>query len=92
MLTEKAEGLREITAVLGEALAAAEPHLRLDTPYLRASRAFIPSIAQGGELDARRAADPSAQRPAGHRGRAVQLRRIWCDVSGCATAGYWCAR
>jgi hypothetical protein len=64
VLTEKAEGLREITAVLGEALAAAEPHLRLDTPYLRASRAFIPSIAQGGELDARRAADPSAQRPA----------------------------
>ena len=64
VLTEKAEGLREITAVLGAALAAATPHLRLDTPYLRASKAFIPSIGQGAEGDARRAAEPENDRPA----------------------------
>jgi hypothetical protein len=64
VLSDKVEGLRHITEVLGAALAEAEPHLTLDTPYLRASKAFIPSIGQGAETDAHRAADPANDRPA----------------------------
>jgi hypothetical protein len=64
VLSEMVNGLKDLTTVLADALAEAERHLSLDTPYLRGSRAFIPSLSHGADVDAVRAADPSAQRPA----------------------------
>ncbi|WP_432512555.1 M14 family zinc carboxypeptidase [Kineococcus sp. SYSU DK001] len=69
VLTAKADALaadgRELTGIL----AAAEPHLTEPrtgppTPFLRASRAFVPMFADVARHDRARAADPAAQRPA----------------------------
>ena len=50
--------------ILADLLERARPLLRLDTPFLRASTAFIPALVRMEEADVARAALPAAQRPA----------------------------
>ncbi|RLQ84649.1 peptidase M14 [Mycetocola zhadangensis] len=49
---------------LMDMLAAAEPMLTLDSPFLRASRAFVPMMTATGESNIARSLQPEAQRPA----------------------------
>ncbi|WP_084099975.1 M14 family zinc carboxypeptidase [Demequina sp. NBRC 110051] len=49
---------------LVELLAVAEPHLTLDTPFLRASRVFAPMVAASGESQLARSALTESQRSA----------------------------
>jgi hypothetical protein len=64
VLERTAAEMAATSAVLAGLLARAEPLLRLDTPFLRATRAFVPMLASIAEMDRTRAADPSAARPA----------------------------
>ena len=45
-------------------LEQADPMLRIDTPFLRASRAFVPMMKATGESNIARAKQPDSQRPA----------------------------
>jgi hypothetical protein len=49
---------------LEETLAAAEPELTIVSPFLRASRAFVPMLASIAETDLARAELPESARPA----------------------------
>jgi len=64
VLAAKAQGLRADGALLAELLARAEPLLDVETPFLRASRAFVPMLGHVAEHEAARAALPAADRPA----------------------------
>ena len=44
-------------------LARAEPALTIESPFLRASRAFVPMLIRMGAVDRARAADPASARP-----------------------------
>jgi hypothetical protein len=54
-LAHRREQLRELSAVLGDAFRATGPHLRLDSPFLRAARHFARSAADDA-VDAERRA------------------------------------
>ncbi|WP_214103882.1 M14 family zinc carboxypeptidase [Acrocarpospora catenulata] len=62
----KAQGadLRDTAAVLHEALAGVSADLATNSPFIRASRFFIPMLAGVATTDEQRAADPAADRPA----------------------------
>jgi Zinc carboxypeptidase len=64
VLERTATAMARSMSSLADLLERAEPHLRIDTPFLRASRAFVPALAAMAETDMTRAADPSALRPA----------------------------
>lgn len=64
VLAEKAEGLRNLGRELQRVFDAAAPHLHQDTPFLRASRAFVPLMTEAGDAEARRAAAPESIREA----------------------------
>ncbi|RWZ61554.1 peptidase M14 [Labedella populi] len=64
VLRAKAASLRELGAVLGSALADASPHLTIESPFLRASRAFVPMMTVAGDAEAARAEAPESLRPA----------------------------
>ncbi|MCU1407889.1 MAG: peptidase [Glaciihabitans sp.] len=64
VLSQKAEGLLELGAVLEDALAAALPHLQMNTPFLRASRAFVPMMAVLGTNEKQRSEHPDSDREA----------------------------
>jgi hypothetical protein len=64
VLRAKAAGLRELGTVLADALAAAAPHLSIESPFLRASRAFVPMMTVVGDGEAARAEVPESRRPA----------------------------
>lgn len=64
VLRKKAAGLGDLSRVLQHALSSALPHLVLDSPFLRASRAFIPMMAGVGDAEARRAELPESSRVA----------------------------
>ncbi|RWZ51552.1 peptidase M14 [Labedella phragmitis] len=64
VLRAKAAGLRELGAVLERALADAAPHLSIESPFLRASRAFVPMMTVAGDAEAARAEVPESRRPA----------------------------
>lgn len=64
VLRTKAAGLRRTGEVLGRALASAEPHLSIESPFLRASRAFVPMMTAAGDAEAARAELPESVRPA----------------------------
>ncbi|RUR00882.1 M14 family zinc carboxypeptidase [Labedella endophytica] len=64
VLRRKATELRQTGAILGRALAAAEPHLTVASPFLRASRAFVPMMTAAGDAEAARADRPESRRPA----------------------------
>ena len=54
-LRGKAARLKDMSDTLTGALAAAEPYLTLDTPWLRASRTFVPMMASLATMEATRA-------------------------------------
>lgn len=54
VIAEKAAALTELGAVLQAALDAAEPDLPVATPFLRASRAFVPAMGHIGTSEAAR--------------------------------------
>jgi hypothetical protein len=64
VLRAKARDLRELGAVLDGALSSAEPHLTIESPFLRASRAFVPMMTTAGDAEAARAELPESRRPA----------------------------
>lgn len=64
VLRAKAEGLRALGAVLESALTEASPHLTIESPFLRASRAFVPMMTVAGDAEAARAEVPESRRPA----------------------------
>lgn len=64
LVRRTADDLADSGAVLQEILAAAEPELHIVSPFLRASRAFVPMLGEMAETDRARAERPEAQRPA----------------------------
>jgi hypothetical protein len=64
VLRRKAAGLRETGEVLTAALDAAAPHLTVESPFLRASRAFVPLMTAAGDAEAARAELPESRRAA----------------------------
>ncbi|MEJ5946812.1 M14 family zinc carboxypeptidase [Pseudokineococcus basanitobsidens] len=64
VLREKADGLRDSGARLVHLLAQALPMLDVETPFLRASRAFVPMLGHVAEHEAARASLPESDRPA----------------------------
>lgn len=54
VIAEKAAALTELGAVLQAALDAALPDLPVETPFLRASRAFVPAMGHIGTSEAAR--------------------------------------
>lgn len=64
VLSAKAERLEELGGVLTDTLAAARPHLRVRTPFLRATEAFAPVMGQLAAGERARAAEPAADRRA----------------------------
>lgn len=52
------------STALAEILAEAEPFLSISSPFLTASRVFVPMLGAGAEMDAVRAQQPESQRPA----------------------------
>ena len=57
-------GMRELHERLASILRRAEPHFTIATPFLEASRAFIPFFAAAAETDEARAEEPGNERPA----------------------------
>lgn len=64
VLEEKAAGLRGLGEELQRIFDAAAPDLHQDTPFLRASHAFVPLMSEAGDAEARRAAAPESHREA----------------------------
>ncbi|MEJ5914520.1 M14 family zinc carboxypeptidase [Pseudokineococcus sp. 1T1Z-3] len=64
VLREKADALGASGRELADLLAEAEPLLDQDTPFLRASRAFVPMFASLAEQERARSGAPDASRPA----------------------------
>lgn len=64
LVRRTAAELRAVGELLSGMLEAATPHLSLDTPFLRASRAFVPMLIGIAEMDTARAELPEAARPA----------------------------
>lgn len=64
VLAEKAHGLRELGSELRRVIDAATPYLHQNTPFLRASRAFVPLMTEAGDSEARRAEQPESVREA----------------------------
>ncbi|MDR1213464.1 MAG: hypothetical protein LBK54_05170 [Propionibacteriaceae bacterium] len=62
LLTRTGRQLAELSDVLCQVLAEAEPYLKLDTPFLRGARAFALGIAQSAETSLTRAQQTSSQR------------------------------
>lgn len=67
--------LRETGEVLTGILAAASPHLTIASPFLRAVRAFVPSLGHAADAEAARAATLTDGRPA------TVAQRYGCDAS-----------
>jgi hypothetical protein len=64
LLTRTSALMSETSTLLGQILSEAEPWLSIETPFLSASRVFVPMLGEGAAMDAQRALDPAAARPA----------------------------
>ncbi|MEU6641912.1 M14 family zinc carboxypeptidase [Saccharomonospora sp. NPDC046836] len=64
LLREAGEALTDTGTWLADLLARVEPHLTLDSPFLRSARVFIPSMSRAGELMITRSAMPENDRVA----------------------------
>jgi hypothetical protein len=64
VLRRTGETLQRAGRQLTEAYEQALPELGLDTPFLRASRSFIPMVGSNGDTNVARAAQPESDRPA----------------------------
>ncbi|NEE04046.1 murein peptide amidase A [Phytoactinopolyspora halotolerans] len=64
VLKVRAEGLDELATMLGDTLRAAEPDLSVQSPFLRASRAFIPAFVKVAQQEHYRSEQAEAARQA----------------------------
>ncbi|MFI7450275.1 M14 family zinc carboxypeptidase [Nonomuraea sp. NPDC049714] len=64
LIQEQAKRMRETHEILDATLSAVSGDLVTASPFLSASRAFVPMLADWAETDERRAVDPSGDRPA----------------------------
>ncbi|MGM1016962.1 MAG: M14 family zinc carboxypeptidase [Actinomycetota bacterium] len=64
LLREAGEALTETGTRLSAVLAMVEPHLSLDSPFLRSARVFVPGMTRAGELMSARSTMPENQRVA----------------------------
>lgn len=64
LLTRTSGQLVEASEALGAILAEANEHLSIESPFLTASRVFVPMLAEIGAVDRARAAEPGAEREA----------------------------
>ena len=64
VLKQRAAGMHELSTVLADTLDAVRGDLSVESPYLRASKAFIPGFARSAKQDEGRAALPENDRPA----------------------------
>ncbi|GAA3666839.1 M14 family zinc carboxypeptidase [Microbacterium marinilacus] len=64
LLREAGDALSETGAHLERLLAELEPHLALDTPFLRSARVFVPGMSHTGRAMRQRAAAPENDRVA----------------------------
>lgn len=64
VLRRKAAGLRDLGHALETALSSALPYLVLESPFLRASRAFVPMMTAAGDAEGIRAELPENARKA----------------------------
>jgi len=63
-LLGRARGLSAMAEVLRDVLTTVEPELTTQSAYLRASRAFVPMMAEAAKTEEHRARQPEAERPA----------------------------
>nr|WP_246211599.1 M14 family zinc carboxypeptidase [Phytoactinopolyspora alkaliphila] len=77
-LSRRADGLADLGEVLENALRAVEPDLSVESPFLRASRAFIPAFSRGAQQERYRAGQPDADRPATKAELFGCLDRVHC--------------
>ncbi|GAA1579149.1 M14 family zinc carboxypeptidase [Kribbella sancticallisti] len=63
-IRQQGEGLREFLALTTDVLEAVGPQLSTNSPFVRASRYFIPALSRMPDSNSRRADEASAQRPA----------------------------
>jgi hypothetical protein len=78
VLKRRAEGMDELSRRLGETLRAIEPDVSIRSPFLRASRAFVPGFEQLARQEAHRAGQPDAARPATRAERFGCLDQVHC--------------
>jgi hypothetical protein len=64
VLRRQGDGLRDFLATTSAVLDAVGPQLSTNSPFVRASRYFIPALAGLPDANAKRADEPAAQRPA----------------------------
>jgi hypothetical protein len=64
LLLRTSARMTETGEALAGLLARAEPAVTIESPFLRASRAFVPMLIRMGTVDRARAADPASARPA----------------------------
>jgi hypothetical protein len=64
LLTRTSALMAETSTVLGKILERAEKLVAIETPFLAASRIFVPMLGEGAEMDRVRALAPEAARPA----------------------------
>jgi hypothetical protein len=78
VLTMRADGLAELGKILSDTLRAVEPDMSVASPFLRASRAFIPGFGRAAQQEEFRAGQPDADRPATKAERFGCLDRVHC--------------
>lgn len=64
VVAEKADSLDELHVLLQRILDAARPSLTIDSPFRRASEAFVPGMGQAATAERARLGDPALNRPA----------------------------
>lgn len=64
LLVRTSEAMAETSTALGDILAQAEQFLSISTPFLTASRVFVPMLGEIAKVDLARSEAPEAQRPA----------------------------
>lgn len=75
LLSEAGEALRETGTRLTALLAEVEPHLKLNSPFLRSARVFVPGMTRAGELMIARSAMEENQRIASVAERPMSV--VW---------------
>jgi len=64
VIAEKADALDELHVLLQRVLDAARPSLTIDSPFRRASEAFVPGMGEAAAAERARLSDPALERPA----------------------------
>lgn len=64
VVAQKADELEELHLLLQRVLDDVRPALTIDTPFRRASEAFVPGMGEAAQAERARLRDPALQRPA----------------------------